>query len=91
MDPYLFKIQIEDIPPILDYMTWLLQHRRRREFLENCVSEPATEESSLLETALFKVTFSAGQLMFASGIMQKKVVGGLEHVFHILGIKYPTD
>ena len=58
-----------------------------REFLENCVSEPATEESSLLENGLFKVTFSAGQLMLASGIMQKKVVGGLEHVFPYVGNK----
>jgi len=62
-----------------------------REFLENCVSEPATEESSLLENGLFKVTFSAGQLMLASGIMQKKWLVVWNICFHMLGIKFPTD
>ena len=70
-------------------MTWPLQHRRAESFLRIVFpSQPLKNQASwkwLIQ--IVKVTFSAGQLMLASGIMQKKVVGGLEHLFPYVGNK----
>ena len=90
MDPYLFKIQIEDIPPILDYMTWPLQHRRAESFLRIVFpSQPLKNQASwkMAYSNCQSHLFSGSIDGLASGIMQKKVVGGLEHLFPYVGNK----